>query len=236
VGADPDTDLAVLRVDADRLHEAKFGDSDAMEVGDDVLALGNPFGLTGTVSKGIISAKGRSPVAVAEVTYKGFLQTDASINPGNSGGPLVNLRGEIIGINTAIASETGRYEGVGFAIPSSRVQALLPKLVKGETIVRGFMGISLVGVAEYPDYAREVGYKRSEGIVITGVVADSGADQANLRAEDIVVELAGRVISDAESFREDVAQYPPGAVVPLTVWRDGEMLAVDVTLGRRLER
>jgi S1-C subfamily serine protease len=143
VGSDPPTDLAVIRIEADNLACLRLGDSDALEVGDPVMTVGNPFGLQGTVSKGIVSAVNRyTPAGI--ISYEGFIQTDAVINPGNSGGPLVNMRGEIVGINTAIESSTGGFDGVGFAIPSARIKNVLPALVKGER-VRSLMGSSSTG-------------------------------------------------------------------------------------------
>jgi len=233
VGADPETDLAVLRIDAEQLHEVAFGDSDAMHVGDDVLALGNPFGLSGTLSRGIVSARGRSNVNIHGIVYQGFLQTDAVINPGNSGGPLVNLRGEVVGVNTAIATRTGRYDGVGFAIPASRVQELLPRLIRGERIVRGFLGIELVGAGEVPRLAQRLGWTERRGVIIRRVIADSGAARAGLAVDDVLLELDGTQLDTASALIEMLAPLAPGTEVNLVLWRSGATLTLRATLGSR---
>ena len=233
VGSDPETDLAVIAVEADRLHQVPFGDSDAVEVGDDVFALGNPFGLAGTVSRGIVSAKGRSNVAIGDIVYKGFLQTDAAINPGNSGGPLVNMRGEVIGVNTAIATQTGRYDGVGFAIPSSRVRDLLPKLAAGQRVVRGFLGIVPVSVNDFAEVAAQLGWKEPYGALVARVEQDTGAEAAGLQEEDIIIEIDGTRLEDKDQLMELVGAQAPGTVLTLRIWRDGGIITRQATLGQR---
>ena len=235
IGSDPETDLAVIAIQADRLHQVSFGDSDAVEVGDDVFALGNPFGLAGTVSRGIVSAKSRSNVAIGEIVYKGFLQTDAVINPGNSGGPLVNMRGEVIGVNTAIATQTGRYDGVGFAIPSSRVRDLLPKLAAGQRVVRGFLGIVPVSVNDFAEVAAQLGWKEPYGALVARVEQETGAEAAGLQEQDIIIEIDGTPLEDKDQLMELVGAQAPGTVLTLRIWRDGGIITRQATLGRRPE-
>jgi serine protease Do len=225
--------LAVVRIDADRLHAAEFGNSDATEVGDVVFALGNPFRLAGTVSRGIISGKGRHSVAIGGVVYQGFLQTDAVINPGNSGGPLVNARGEVVGVNTAIATESGHYDGVGFAIPSTRVAEVLPKLVRGEKIERGFLGILPLSVTEDPEQAAELGWTERYGVLVERVVPGTGAEAAGLQVNDIVIRLDGVRMEGRHHLVEAIGQIDPGSVVSLEIWRNAERMTVEADLGVR---
>ena len=233
VGSDPETDLAVISIDADRLHDLEFGDSDLVEVGDDVFALGNPFGLAGTVSRGIISAKGRFNVNIHGIVYRGFLQTDAVINPGNSGGPLVNMRGEVIGVNTAIATHTGRYDGVGFAIPASRVTALLPDLINGRTVVRGFLGVVSRSVDDFPEQVAALGWTEDYGVLLTEVRPGTGAAAAGLQVDDILLELDGTRVLNADQFLELIAPIAPGTEITLLVWRNKQTMKVRATLGDR---
>ncbi|HUU86033.1 MAG TPA: trypsin-like peptidase domain-containing protein [Phycisphaerae bacterium] len=236
VGTDPDTDLALIGIDADRLHELPLADSGQVGVGDDVFALGNPFGLAGSVSRGIISGRGRSRVSVQGAVYQGFLQTDAVINPGNSGGPLVNLRGEVVGVNTAIATLTGRYDGVGFAIPASRVAEVLPALVRGEKVKRGFLGVLPVAVAEAPELAAELGWEESSGIIVARVVPNSAAAEAGLRADDVILEIDGVQQKEIPPFMETLARTAPGSAMSLKIWRGGRTMALQVTLSERPQR
>ena len=236
VGADPLTDLAVIRIEADRLYKVSFGDSDEAQVGDSVFALGSPFGLTGTVSRGIISGKGRHSVDIGGVMYRGFLQTDAAINPGNSGGPLVNMRGEVIGVNTAIATQPDYYCGVGFAIPSKRVAEVLPKLIRGEPIERAFLGIRPVSVTEEPERARAAGWTEHYGVLVYEVVPGTAAESIGLQPGDVIVRIDGVRMAEAYQLIETIGRLPPGAVVDLDVWRDGRRMIVEATLGRRPER
>lgn len=235
IGADQATDLAVIQIQADRLFEVSFGDSDLMEPGDDVFTLGSPFGLTGTVSRGIISSKGRSNVNVGGVVYKGFLQTDAVINPGNSGGPLVNLRGQVVGVNTAIATQNGVYNGVGFAIPSSRVVDVLPKLLKGEKIVRGFLGILPADVGDYRRRASDLGWDKNYGAIVLEVLADTGAEKAGLQRDDILIRLDGIRLQKAYNLIESIGRLMPGAQVTLDIFRNGQELTLKPILTQRPE-
>jgi serine protease Do len=209
---DEKTDLAVIRIEAERLHQISLGDSAAGEVGDEVFAVGNPFGLDGSISRGIISAKNRSNVLLRDVEYQGFLQTDAVINPGNSGGPLVNSRGEVIGINTAIATTTGFYDGIGFAIPSNRAAKIIPHLVRGEAVTRGYLGVSMRPIAgvEEQELAR-LGWSQPHGVIVLGVLADSPACRAGLRREDIMISYNGQLLTSSADLTQVIADTPPGS-------------------------
>ena len=233
VGADPATDLAVLAIPAKRLHQIEFGDSGGLAVGDEVFAIGNPFGLEGTFSRGIVSALGRSNVSIRGVTYRGFIQTDAVINPGNSGGPLVNRRGQVVGVNTAIATNSGSYDGVGFAIPSARVVGLIPKLLEGGKIVRGFLGVVTANVRDERSTADELDWPHDYGVIVKYVEPDSPAGVAGLRGEDILVEIDGHRIRNVTDLMDLVALIEPGTVSTLGYWRDGDLLTVQVELARR---
>jgi S1-C subfamily serine protease len=234
VGADRETDLAVLRVDAERLHEIKFGDSGSLSVGDDVFALGNPFGLDGTFSSGIVSRLGRSNISIKNVTYQGFIQTDAVINPGNSGGPLVNLRGEVVGVNTAIASESGTFAGVGFAIPSRRIVQLLPQLIKGK-VVRGFLGVGHLDVHAFRERAiEELGWSKSHGVIVNSVLKDSPAEACGLRAGDVIVAIGGVEIKDSIEIRDYIAAQPPGKRISIRFWRSDRFMTVETDLVERV--
>jgi serine protease Do len=232
VGADPATDLAVLSIPPERLHEIEFGDSQSLAVGDDVFAIGNPFGLDGTFSRGIVSALGRSTY-IRNVRYQGFIQTDAVINPGNSGGPLVNRRGEVIGVNTAIATDTGRFDGVGFAIPSSRVVGLLPKLLTGERIVRGFLGVGTIDIRDDRELAESLGWTKDHGVIVTSVWQSSPAAEAGLEMNDILVEVNGEKITSGTELMDRVALIDPGTQSKVTYWRNGRLTTVEVEIARR---
>jgi serine protease Do len=230
VGTDPKTDVAVLRVKTDDpLPTVTLGDSDDLRVGDWVVALGNPFGegLRGTVTAGIISAKGRSRIGLAD--YEDFIQTDAAINPGNSGGPLVNLRGEVVGVNTAIASRTGGYQGVGFAVPIDMAARIKDAILSDGRVVRGWLGIYVGDLSESLREAFQVPGKG--GALVQQVVKDSPAETAGLKDGDILLELDGRPLVDGRDLRFAVAEMRPGARVELLVLRDGERRTVAVELG-----
>ncbi len=225
VHTDPKTDLAVLRIDgADHLTAAKLGDSDQVEVGDWVLALGNPFGLEGTVTAGIISAKGRG-IGINE--RENFIQTDAAINPGNSGGPLVNLDGEVIGINTAISSNSGGNEGVGFAIPVNLAKWVAKQLTAGETVHRARMGVMIQPLTH--DLAQQFGLKVREGVLVAGVSDDSPAGKAGLKTGDVIVEFAGKKVNTPQELQESVEESPLGRQVTVAVLRDGKRVELKVT-------
>lgn len=226
VGVDKPTDLAVLKIDGDRLQPAKWGRSTSLEVGDWVLAIGSPFGLDQTVTAGIISATGRANVGITE--YEDFIQTDAAINPGNSGGPLVNLQGEVIGINTAIASRNGGSMGVGFAIPSAMATSVMDKLIEYGAVRRGYLGVMIQDLDS--DLAASFGYD-GEGVLIGDVVEDGPADEAGLQRGDIVTRFEGNSLTDANQLRNLVAATAVGSKATLKIFRDGETRTVRVTIG-----
>lgn len=238
LGHDPLTDLALVQIKADRLHAVKLGDSDQMEVGDWVLAFGSPFGYAQTVTQGIISAKGR---AVGVARYEDFIQTDAAINPGNSGGPLVNLRGEVIGINTAIATRglVQGYMGIGFAIPSKLVQTYLPQLVEGKRIVRGYLGVGIRGLKEFrPGIGKTFGLDEDRGVLIDRILTDIGetpATKAGLKVDDVILSYEGERVDEARELQNMVALTPPGTTVTMEVWRDGKKINIPVTIEEQPE-
>ena len=228
VGMDDKSDIAVLKIDAGNLVPANLGDSDAMQVGEWVLAVGSPFGLAQTVTAGIVSAKGRADMGITD--YEDFIQTDAAINPGNSGGPLVNLRGEVVGINTAIASRTGGYMGVGFAIPSNMARNVMDSIIENGAVERGFLGAGIQDLNE--DLAASFGYDKTEGVLIGDIVPDGPAAKAGLQPGDIVVEFNHKATHKAHQLRNAVAETSPGTRTPLTVIRNGKSMRIDVEVGR----
>jgi len=229
VGTDSQTDLAVLKIDADDLKPAKLGDSDALRVGEWVVAVGNPFQLSFTITAGIVSAKGRANVGIAD--YEDFIQTDAAINPGNSGGPLVNLRGEVVGINTAIFTRSGGYMGIGFAIPANMVRSVMKSLIEEGRVVRGWLGVVIQDLNE--GLARSFGYDSTEGVLISDVLPDGPGDRAGLRPGDIITEYEGREVPNMLRLRTWIAETRPGTRVTLKVFRDGKTRNVEVRIGER---
>jgi serine protease Do len=226
LGADPETDIALLRINADRdLPTLAFGSSAELEVGEWVLAIGNPFGLQNTVTAGIISAMGR---IIGAGPYDHFIQTDASINPGNSGGPLVNLKGEVIGINTAIVA-TG--QGIGFALPSDQASEVIDQLMKHGKVSRGWLGVSIQDVDE--NTAKALGLDRARGALVASVQPGEPAAQAGLRAGDVIVGLNGEPVRDSSDLTRSIGRLDPGSDARLTVWRDGKQREVTATLGER---
>lgn len=228
VGVDVLTDLAVLKVDADGLVAAPWGDSDVLEVGDWVLAVGNPFGLDRSVTAGIVSAKQRRQV-VDSLPYQDFLQTDAAVNPGNSGGPLVNLQGEVVGINTAIVGEA--YQGISFAIPSAMARDVYQRLKTSGKVSRGWLGVSLQELT--PEVAESMNIEANQGVVVTSVFPKSPADQAGLESGDCVIAWNGEPVMDATELSLRVAKSIAGTTAAMTVVRDGRTLQLKVTLGER---
>ena len=216
VGTDPKTDLAVIKIDATDLPTLKWADSGQLQVGELVLAVGNPFGLNQTVTMGIISAVGRANMGI--VDYEDFIQTDAAINPGNSGGALVNLKGELIGINTAIFSRSGGYMGIGFAIPSNMVRNVMNSLVKHGKVVRGWLGVSIQELT--PDLAKEFGVTDAQGALVADVLEDSPAAKAKLQRGDVIVTFNGVPVKDPSHLRSMVAETQPDTTSTLTVLRD----------------
>jgi len=229
VGTDPKTDIAVIKVDAKDLPTIPWADSDKLQVGEYVLAIGNPFGLNQTVTMGIVSAVGRANVGIAE--YEDFIQTDAAINPGNSGGALVNARGELVGINTAIFSQSGGYMGIGFAVPSNMVRSVMEQLIKGGKVVRGYLGVSIQELTQ--DLARQFGVADTKGVLISDVLADSPAKRAKLERGDVIVEFDGRAVENPTQFRNLVAQTPIGKKVHVKFLRGGKERDLDVTIAEQ---
>jgi serine protease Do len=218
VGTDPVTDIAVIRIEANDLSPLPWGDSSRAAVGEYVLAIGNPFQLNQTVTMGIISATGRSNVGI--VDYEDFIQTDAAINPGNSGGALVDVRGDLIGINTAIYSETGGYQGIGFAVPSNLARTVVEQLVAKGRVVRGFVGITrITDVTE--DNAQRLGLKDVRGVVIMELLQSSPADRAGVEPGDIVTAVDGRPIEYAAQLRNELAAAKVGGEIRLSIKREG---------------
>ncbi|MGH9326326.1 MAG: trypsin-like peptidase domain-containing protein [Terriglobia bacterium] len=229
VGYDKWTDLSVIRINAGRpLPTAQLGDSDAMRVGDWVLAIGSPFGLNATVTAGIISAKGRSLEGGPEGEFKHFLQTDAAINPGNSGGPLVNLGGQVIGINTAIATTRGAYDGVGFAIPSKIVRRIYNAIISTGTVRRGAIGVSFISV-ENSALLRSFG--ANHGVVVQGVQASSPAERAGIRRGDVITEIGSKPLHSGDELLAIISNSEPGANLRLDYLRDGKAGSCNVVVG-----
>src|SRR6202522_829636 len=230
IGEDQETDLAVIKIDLDRgIPSSKMGNSDSMQVGDWVLAIGSPFGQVGTVTAGIVSAKGRDIVPGKQ--FQTFIQTDAAINPGNSGGPLVNMDGEVIGINTAILSETNAYAGVGFSLPSNTVAEVYNQLIGPEhKVTRGSIGIMFDAV-ENPAIARV--YGNGTGVTVSSVVAGSPADQAGLKVGDTITTVDGKKVTKGAELVADIASRKPGVKVELSFIRNGKKEETTVTIADR---
>ncbi|MHB8954012.1 MAG: DegQ family serine endoprotease [Pirellulaceae bacterium] len=228
VGTDKPTDIAVLKVKANGLHPAKFGDSSSLQVGQWALAMGSPFGLDQTVTAGIVSAVGRVGMGITD--YEDFIQTDAAINPGNSGGPLVNLKGEVIGINTAIASRSGGYQGVGFSIPSNMARYVMESIINKGGVTRGYLGAVIQDLTE--DLARSFGYDSNEGVLISSVVPDGPAAKAGLQEGDIVTRVNDKKVSGATELRNAIAATEPNSQVALEIHRAGTPQTVNVTIGK----
>lgn len=230
---DPETDVAVLAISSPDLTAAAVGDSDRLEIGDFVLAVGSPFGLNQSVTFGILSAKGRRKLNLGDATtihYQDFLQTDAAINPGNSGGPLVNLRGEVIGINTAIASETGIFQGVGFTIPINMFMSVSRQLIETGKVTRAFLGVNLDWKFG-PAMAAELGMPRPIGARVTSVIPNSPAQAANLQGGDVIIEFNRMPVEDDAHLVILVSMTPVGKSVPIVVFRDRKAVNMSVEVG-----
>jgi Do/DeqQ family serine protease len=229
VGNDPETDLAVLRVDAENLPAITFGSSDALKVGDVVLAIGNPFGVGQTVTGGIVSALGRTGLGIN--TFENFIQTDAAINPGNSGGALVDAGGNLVGINTAIFSRSGGNLGIGFAIPVSTAKMVLEQIVKSGSVTRGWIGVEVQEIT--PPIAESFRLGDTRGALIAGVLRGGPADKAGVKPGDVLVEVEGKPVSDPTSMLNLIAALPPGASARMKLKRQGQDVDADITVGRR---
>ena len=233
LGADPASDLAVIRVkDAKgRFTSMPLGDSDRLRIGEWVLAVGSPYGLSQTVTTGIISAKGRHNTGIN--SYENFLQTDAAINPGNSGGALVNLKGELVGINTAIFSRSGGYQGIGFAIPISMARKISADLIRDGRVTRGWLGVSIQPLE--PELAAAIGAKDRRGALVGGIVSGSPADVAGLRRGDVILGVGKRPIQDPNDLLNYIALQPPGSWIEVNINREGRNLVFKVKVARRDE-
>ncbi|HXJ09886.1 MAG TPA: Do family serine endopeptidase [Burkholderiales bacterium] len=229
VGSDPETDIAVLRVDSDNLPAIGFGSSDALRVGDVVLAIGNPFGVGQTVTSGIVSALGRTGLGIN--TFENFIQTDAAINPGNSGGALVDAAGNLIGINTAIFSRSGGSMGIGFAIPVSTVRMVLDQIVKNGSVTRGWIGVEVQEIT--PPVAESFKLGSTRGALVAGVFRGGPADKAGVKPGDVLLEIEGKPVIDPPAMLNLVAALAPGSSARMTLRRQGKDVQASVTVGRR---
>jgi serine protease Do len=231
VGADPKSDLAVIKINADRLVAAKWGDSSTLHRGEWVLAFGSPFGYVGSMTHGIVSALDRSNVGILGANgYEDFIQVDAPINPGNSGGPLVNLNGDVVGINTAIASHTGAFSGIGFAIPVNEARFVYASLKDHGNVVRGWLGVSIADIAQQPKVAASFGYKNAKGVLVEATLPSAPA-ASKLESGDIIESLDGKPVENVVQLRNAVASCAPGTEIKMTVWRENKDLSVTVKLG-----
>lgn len=227
-GTDPKSDIAVIEIEASGLPAVQLGDYSELEVGEWVVAIGNPFGLSHTLTVGVVSAKGRTSLGIND--YEDFIQTDAAINPGNSGGPLVNLDGEVIGMNTAIFSRSGGYMGIGFAIPINLAARIANQLIEQGEVVRGYLGIMIQPLTA--DLAKSFDLKNDKGILIAQVTKNSPADKAGLKPGDVIVSYRGRPVNDTGDFRNQVALEQPGSKVEFEIIRDGKQRSVSVKIDK----
>ena len=228
VGSDPRSDVAIIKIEeAKDLPVLPLGDSDSLEVGEWVMAVGNPFDLSHTLTVGIVSAKGRTSVGITD--YEDFIQTDAAINPGNSGGPLINLKGEAVGINSAIFSKSGGYMGIGFAIPINMVKEIKDQLITAGKVSRGYLGVAIQDITS--ELKETLDLKSAEGVLIADVSKDSPAEKAGLCRGDVVVEFDGQKVLNVGQFRNMVSLTPPGAEAKIVVIRDGKTTNLLVELG-----
>ena len=229
IGTDPDSDLAVLKIQLDKLPVMVLGSSDGLLVGDQVLAIGNPFGVGQTVTSGIVSALGRNQLGIN--TFENFIQTDAAINPGNSGGALVDVNGNLMGINTAIYSRSGGSMGIGFAIPVSTAKLVLEGIVTDGQVRRGWIGVEPSDLS--PELAETFGVKAEHGVIITGVLQNGPAAQAGIRPGDVIVGVANKPVGNVTELLASVAMLKPGTPAPFSVLRQDKQMALDVTPGLR---
>lgn len=231
IGADARTDLAIIKIDGKDLPFVKLGDSELLEIGEWVVAIGSPFQLEATLTVGVVSAKGRQNLHITDL--EDFIQTDAAINPGNSGGPLLNLQSEVIGINTAIVSKSGGYMGIGFAIPSNMASNIMRQIIDNGSVMRGYLGVSLQPVDK--DIADAFGLEKAEGALISDIVKESPAEKAGLKQGDIIVEYNHHPVKTLGSFRNEIAMTKPGNTITLKIYRNGEYKTLNVLLGTAVE-
>lgn len=229
VGADPETDLAVLRVDLKNLPAMTFGSSDNIKIGDVVLAIGNPFGVGQTVTMGIVSAVGRSHLGIN--TFENFIQTDAAINPGNSGGALIDVSGHLIGINSAIYSRSGGNQGIGFTIPVSLAKNIMEQIIQKGVVTRGWIGVEVQDVT--PELAESFNLGAQHGALIAGVLRNAPADKADIHPGDVVVDIAGKPVTDSSQLLNLISALPPGKPAKIKVIRVQKTMTVEVNIGTR---
>jgi len=227
MGSDPKTEISIVKIEATGLPTVEWGNSDILQVGEVVLAIGNPYGLNQTVTMGIVSALGRANVGIAD--YEDFIQTDAAINPGNSGGALVNVKGELVGINTAIYSTSGGYQGIGFAIPSNMVKSVMDSLIKKGKVIRGWLGVSIQKIT--PDLAKQFNLKDENGALVGDIVENGPAEKAGLKRGDVITEYDGKKINEPYVLRNMTANTAPGEEHKITALRDGKTITLNVTIG-----
>ena len=229
VGTDPESDIAVIKIEGDGLPVLPMGDSEKILVGEDVIAVGNPFGLIQTVTYGIVSAKGRSNMGINE--YENFIQTDAAINPGNSGGPLVNLRGEIVGVNSAIFSQSGGYQGIGFAVPINMASKIMKDLIDKGSVSRGWLGVGIQDVSQ--DLAKAFKLKNTKGSLITAVMGDTPAQRAGMLKGDVVVRINDKLIQNSNHLRNEIANAGAFTEIDLELIREGKSINIKLKLDER---
>jgi serine protease DegQ len=230
VGADPETDLAVIKINLDNLPAITLGRVEEARVGDVVLAIGNPFGVGQTVTMGIISALGRNHLGILDA-FENFIQTDAAINPGNSGGALIDANGNLLGINTAIYSRSGGSLGIGFAIPVSTVKSVMDAIIKNGRVVRGYIGVEPQDIT--PELAESFGLKKSSGAIIAGVLKGGPADKAGMQPGDILISVEGKAVADMADMLNQIAQLSPGTKAKIVVLRRNQENILNVTIGMR---
>lgn len=227
VGTDKRTDLAVIQIDEKNLSTIKWGDSDKLRVGEIVLAVGNPYGLNQTITMGIISALGRSGIGITD--YEDFIQTDAAINPGNSGGALVNIKGELVGVNTAIFSTTGGYQGIGFAIPANMANSIMSSIINQGKVVRGWLGVNIQPLT--PELIKQFNLQDDKGVLLSDVVEGGPAEKGGLKKGDVIIEYDGKKVESPLHLRNLVASTMPGQSVSAKVIRDGKPLVLKLIIG-----
>jgi serine protease Do len=227
VGTDAMTDIGVIKIDADNLPTIKMGDSSKLRVGDSVLAIGTPYGLSQTVTRGIVSAVGRANVGIAD--YEDFIQTDAAINPGNSGGALVNVRGELVGINTAIFSTSGGYQGIGFAVPTSMAKSVMESLMTKGKVIRGWLGVTIQNLT--PQLAEQFNIKEGKGVLVGDVAEGGPAEKAGIQRGDVITGFEGNKIEEPYQLRNMVANTAPGDKAKVTIFRENKTITKTVTIG-----
>ena len=235
VGADPKSDLAVVKIESEDLHAANWGDSTSLQQGDWIMAFGSPFGYVGSMTHGIVSALNRTNVGIlGKQGYEDFIQVDAPINPGNSGGPLVNLHGDVVGINTAIASRSGGFQGIGFAIPINEAKFVYHQLKDHGKVTRGWLGVAIGDIARQPDVARGLGYQKSVGVLVEQTLPNTPAT-GKLQEYDVITAINGQPVANVTQLRNVIATQAPGSTVTLNVFRDSKNQDVQIKLGEQPE-